>query len=219
VGGSSLSNRPRCASSSQNSTEKQTEKELSEFNEKLIANQEILEHALNELGERNFELDQLVYKISHDLRSPLSTILGLVSIIKPETNREKSLEYVNYIENRVLKLDGFVKSMLNYAKANRTQMQVEVINFEDLIDNCLSDLEYLENFHNMKTTVELEGLKDNFMSDALRLRIIFSNIISNAYKYQNPKSDEQNFLDVRIKIKPKRAYIEFTFKRDSETAF
>lgn len=188
---------------------KQTEKDLSEFNEKLIANQEILEHALNELGERNFELDQLVYKISHDLRSPLSTILGLVSIIKPETNREKSLEYVNYIENRVLKLDGFVKSMLNYAKANRTQMQVEVISFEDLIDNCLSDLEYLENFHKMKTTVQIDGSKDDFMSDALRLRIIFSNIISNAYKYQNQKSDEQNFLNINIKITLKKAHIEF----------
>ncbi len=186
---------------------KRAEEELNSSNEKLIANQDILQRALTELSDRNFELDQLVYKISHDLRSPLSTILGLVNLIKLENEPNAVIEYVNHIENRVLKLDDFVKSMLNYAKANRTQIQLEAIDFHELVENCLADLEFLDSFKRIRTEINIAH-RVTFRSDLLRLRIIFSNIISNAYKYLNPKSDH-NYLKINIKVDKEMARIEF----------
>ena len=187
---------------------KSAEEEISETNEKLMANQEILERALAELSDRNFELDQLVYKISHDLRSPLSTILGLVNLMKFEKLSSEIGQYVNHIENRVLKLDGFVKSMLNYAKANRTKIKVELIDFEEIIFNCLADLEYIEHFKRVQTDIQINGDKNFFKSDNLKIKVVFSNIISNAYKYMNPKA-EPNFLKIHIQIDTKEAHIQF----------
>ncbi len=187
---------------------KKNEQEIHQSNEKLVANQNILEKALKELSNRNFELDQLVYKISHDLRSPLSTILGLVNVIKLENNPNKIQEYVHLIENRILKLDGFVRSMLNYAKTQRTEIQVEEINFDEIIEACISDLEYLESHKRIRTEVSLEGSTTVFCSDLLRLKIIFSNIISNAYKYFNPHASD-NFLKIHINIHPNQAWVKF----------
>ena len=193
----------------QDITERKTaEEEISETNEKLMANQEILQRALAELSDRNFELDQLVYKISHDLRSPLSTILGLVNLMKFEKLSSEISQYVNHIENRVLKLDGFVKSMLNYAKANRTQIKVEFVDFEEIIFNCLADLEYIEHFKRMQTDIQIQGDKNFFKSDTLKIKVVFSNIISNAFKYMNPKV-EPNFLKIHIQIDTKEAQIQF----------
>jgi PAS domain S-box-containing protein len=54
--------------------------ELTHQNAQLALQEEELKAALEELSERNFELDQLMYKTSHDLRSPLSSIMGLINL-------------------------------------------------------------------------------------------------------------------------------------------
>ncbi|MCU0447291.1 MAG: PAS domain-containing sensor histidine kinase [Microscillaceae bacterium] len=169
---------------------------VSDISGRKIAEDE-LKKALEELSTRNFELDQLVYKISHDIRSPLSSILGLINIYKIEDNPATQLNYVGLIENRVHKLDGFVKSMLNYAKANRSEIHHELIDFEEIIHNCLADLEFLENFKRIKTKILIGQIPANFRSDKLRLQIIFANIISNAYKYMNPQVNG-NYLKIKV---------------------
>ncbi len=184
------------------------EEELASTNEELLAQQEELKRALDELSDRNFELDQLVYKTSHDLRSPLTTILGLISVIKIEEQPAQQMEYIRLIENRVLKLDEFIRSMLNYAKANRSELQSEVIDFEEIIKSCQADLEYLENFSRIKLNIEILPEDAIFQSDYLRLRIIFSNIISNAYKYANPHA-KRNYVNVQIQLYPMEAIITF----------
>jgi PAS domain S-box-containing protein len=164
--------------------------------------------ALEELSTRNFELDQLVYKISHDIRSPLSSILGLITIYKMEENPQTKLNYVDFIENRVHKLDGFVKSMLNYAKANRSEINHELIDFKEIIQNCLADLEFLESFKRIKTKIQITNIPANFRLDKLRLQIIFANIVSNAYKYMNPLV-KGNFLKIKVLQEKKSLILHF----------
>ncbi len=177
-------------------------------NASLKENQAYLEETLAELSNRNYELDQLVYKISHDLRAPLSSILGLVNIYKIEESAEKRDSYVSLIENRINKLDGFVKSMLNYAKANRSEIIAENIDFKQLISHCLEDFEYLESFSKVKIKTTIEPSAKVFKSDALRIKIIFNNIISNAFKYYNPNT-KQAYLKIHAQINAQEAHIRF----------
>jgi PAS domain S-box-containing protein len=183
------------------------ENTLKNINQSLRENQHSLERTLSELSDRNFELDQLVYKISHDLRSPLSSILGLVSIYKIEEEAEKRDHYVSLIENRINKLDGFVKDMLNYAKANRSEVIAEEIDFELLINECLEDLAYIESASKIKVTFNINSSHSVFKSDLLRIRIILNNIISNAYKYYNPHS-KKPYLKIDIQIEKEKVFIK-----------
>lgn len=182
--------------------------ELRKQNLALASREEELNVALRELSDRNFELDQLVYKTSHDLRSPLTSILGLVNIAKIDEDREHQAEYLGRIEKSILKLDEFVRSMLNYAKASRTEVKMEPFEFKALIENCINDLEYLESFKRVKTTLTIEGESKSFTSDPLRLKIIFSNIISNAYKYVNPDA-KSSYLKIKAVFKPEELIITF----------
>lgn len=191
------------------------EEELRATNEELTTNQEDLleanarlEKTSSELSERNFELDQFVYKVSHDLRSPLVTILGLVNLTKIEEELPIIKNYIDLIENRVSKLDAFLKSMLNYLKINRTDISFEKINFEEIIQEVLKDLEFMADFKRVKKQWVLHG-DTHFYSDPLRIRVIFQNIISNAIKYQD-LYEQGSYLYIIIKSDEKQVQITFT---------
>lgn len=155
-------------------------------NWKLAAQEEELKATLDELSERNFELDQLMYKTSHDLRSPLSSILGLVNLAHLDIQPENHLVYLGKIEGRIKKLDEFIKSMLNYARVNRSEVFYEYVNLKEIIDSCIQELEYLDNFSLISIKKEIRNEGVTFKTDPLRIRIIIGNIISNAFKYYNP---------------------------------
>lgn len=159
-----------------------------------------------QLTERNHELDQIVYKISHDIRAPLTSVMGLLSLMKINTNPDETINYVNLTENRVLKLDRFIQSMLDFSRNTRTKVCIEPVNFNDLIEQCIQDLTYSKHFARMKFVTTISG--DAFFSDPFRLKIVFLNLIANAIKYQH-MSREQSHLQITIESNAREAVITF----------
>jgi PAS domain S-box-containing protein len=180
--------------------------ELEEKSEELLRKRNELVQVVEELQERNFELDQLVYKISHDIRSPLTSILGLVNVIRMDPDPQLTADSLRHMEQSVLRLDGFVKSMLNYAKTNRVETQSQLIDFGAMINQCLSDLTYMDHFDQIKKTVSVTGEVGNFRGDKLRIDIILRNLISNSIKYCKPTGPE-SFMDVLVHIQPQNCTI------------
>ncbi|TAG06496.1 MAG: PAS domain S-box protein [Cytophagia bacterium] len=174
------------------------EEELRTTNDQLRIQQDEMRITLAQLSDRNFELDQLVYRTSHDIRSPLTSVLGLVNLMRLEGLPDNLAEYVDRMEKSVQKLDRFVSSMLNFAKVNRTERKNEVIDFEEIILKCYDDFRYMPHFEKVNKKYFIKNEKKIlFYGDILRLEIIFANIISNAIKYQN-LNEENSFLSTNI---------------------
>ncbi|HYG19859.1 MAG TPA: PAS domain S-box protein [Ohtaekwangia sp.] len=186
---------------------KRLNNELVNQNNQLAAQEEKLKAALEELSERNFELDQLMYKTSHDLRSPLSSIMGLVNLARLDRDSENRDHYLSKIEDRIKKLDEFIRSMLDYARVNRVEISYETVDLVAIAEGCVKELEYLENFGAVKISIKAAG-NPCIITDPLRIRIIFSNIISNAYKYYNP--EVTSYLRVRIVVHDRFSEITFS---------
>ncbi len=180
---------------------------LTNQNSQLARQEEELKNTLNELSERNFELDQLMYKTSHDLRSPLTSIMGLLNLANLDADPTNTRLYLDKIKDRINKLDDFINSMLNYARVNRVELEMTPIDLEETTKNCIKELEYLENFNKVKIALSVKTNDLVFKTDKLRINIIFSNIISNAYKYYNPASD--SFLKIKIEVGSNDTKIEF----------
>ncbi|QHT68247.1 PAS domain S-box protein [Rhodocytophaga rosea] len=168
--------------------------------------QHTLENTLKELHEKNYELDQFVYKTSHDLRAPLTTIMGLVTILKLEPDEATKTHYVDLIETRVHKLDTFIKSMLDYSRNTRTAAKYEKINLEALLQECIAELEYMRNFDRLHVNLHIE--EEYVFSDVFRLKIIFSNLISNAIKYQDYNKPQSR---LNIQVMPAGNQVVITF--------
>ncbi len=182
--------------------------ELTQQNWQLATREDELKQALDQLSERNFELDQLMYKTSHDLRSPLSSILGLVNLANLDPDKNNLSGYLQLIEGRIKKLDVFINSMLNYGRVNRGEIKVVKINLKEVFNNAIQQLENLDNFKSIRAQVKIKNEEIPFNNDALLINIITSNIISNAYKYYN--AEVRSFLKINVEINPTSA--SFSFK-------
>lgn len=181
---------------------------LIQQNKSLAKSKEELKQTLNKLSQRNFELDQFVYKTSHDIRAPLSSILGLVNLYKIDNDGTKKEEYINKIQGRVQKLDDFVRSMLDYSKAGRAQLKFEKVNLKELINAAIKDFEFLDNFEKIDVHVQVSGNETPFISDKLKCRIVIGNILSNAYKYYN-SSRNKSYIIVNIKHNRRNTTLTF----------
>ncbi|MEQ8243475.1 PAS domain-containing sensor histidine kinase, partial [Fulvivirga sp.] len=181
---------------------------LTQQNKALAEREDELNKAMKELSDRNFELDQLVYKTSHDLRSPLSSILGLVNVAKMDTATTDKSEYIEQIGFSIHRLDEFVKSMLNYAKASRIDVYLEAVDIKEIIESCLKDLAFLETYNKVKTKFNIQG-KSTIKTDKLKLKIILSNIISNAFKYMDDTKPEP-YLNIDINATEKEILINIS---------
>jgi PAS domain S-box-containing protein len=179
---------------------------LTQQNWKLAAQEEKLKTTLKELSERNFELDQIMYKTSHDLRSPLSSILGLVNLAYIDTKPGNQQEYLEKIEGRIKKLDEFIKSMLNYARVSREDLNYQPVDLGELARSAVEELEYLDNFSAVEVSIKDKSVKPcTFTGDPIRTGIILSNVISNAFKYYNPAV--KSYIHVSYQVDPLRATI------------
>jgi PAS domain S-box-containing protein len=141
-----------------------------------------LKRQFEELEKTNYELDHFVYSVSHDLRAPLSSILGLVNVAEME--KGDKLPFLGMIKGRVNHLDGFIKDILDYSHNARLEFQNKKIGFSDLLEETKYNLKLIDGFDRLKIKVKLSELVP-FYSDYHRLAIIFNNIISNAIKFQD----------------------------------
>jgi PAS domain S-box-containing protein len=160
-----------------------------------------------ELQKTNYELDHFVYSVSHDLRAPLASILGLINICelgKPDPEQQQNLEM---IRESVLRLDGFIRDILDYSRNARLSISVEKINFQELIEEVKRNLKQVNGMERLNVELEIHN-EIPYYSDLTRLGIIFSNLLSNAIKYMNLTRDS-SILVIHVKTTLEKTTILF----------
>lgn len=135
-----------------------------------------------ELIQINEELDRLVYSASHDLRAPISSLLGLVNLIRDEKDINKIYELVDHQERSLLRLDKFIQDIVDYSRNKRLDFEIRPIDLKKEFYEALEQLSFLDHVQQISTEVEIVD-DCEFHSDLRRIRIILNNLVSNAVKY------------------------------------
>ncbi|MDB5273101.1 MAG: kinG [Chitinophagaceae bacterium] len=159
-----------------------------------------------ELQKINSELDRFVYSVSHDLRAPLASSLGLIELSKEEKSFEKILYYNLLKEKSLRRLDDYVNSLIDFSRNYRVDVLNEEIDFKNLLEQCLDlNKPYGDDASKVDIAVEVNQ-KSPFYGDSLRIRIAFNNLISNALKYYDDHK-ERSVLDIKLYSNEKKAII------------
>ena len=144
------------------------------------------------LVQKNAELEELIYRISHDVRAPLQSIKPLVNVMTSSMEAQKfdvACKAATHVALSVNKLGDFVEDLLRLARASKLEEDEQSINVGLLVKEALEKFENMESFDRLDLRHNL-NFSDSIVVKPSRLRMIVENLISNAIKYQDNSKDD-----------------------------
>jgi PAS domain S-box-containing protein len=159
----------------------------------------------DELQKLNAELDRFVYRVSHDLRAPLTSILGLVNVARMNNSGEKQEVYLDMIARTAGKLDELVLSITEYARNARLETQYTPVDLKKEVNDCIENLKFLQGADRISFRINIQE-QIPYCGDCTRIRIILNNLVSNAIKYSNPLQAGP-FVSIAIDVNAERMQI------------
>ena len=161
-----------------------------------------------ELQKVNSELDHFVYSVSHDLRAPLSSILGILNIADLENPEATQKKYLGMIRKSISRLDGFIKDILDYSRNTRKEVQSEKIDFLEIMREVQSNLSHMSGIDRLKITIEINDTVP-FYADRIRMEIIMNNLLSNSIKYCD-RTKESSVFTMSVSTSVEKASIKIS---------
>ena len=163
-------------------------KQLSLANKELQQTLETNKLQTRIIEDKNSELDAFFYRISHDLRGPISSMLGLSFLAKREIRDEHALTFIEKQAHQVERLDSIINGLIKLTKLSDIELQKVKIDFNKLVDECISSFSAAPNFSSVTFRKKIQpGIE--FHSEWTLLTAILQNLIENAIKYarqENP---------------------------------
>lgn len=144
-----------------------------------------LEKNFKELTKKNDELDQFAYVVSHDLKAPLRGIANIISWIEEDHQKDITPgieDRLSLIKGRATRLENTINGLLEYARIGKVKKGLELVEIEKLLAELI-DLLVPETYQ-----VQLEGKMPVVNTERLHIMQVFSNLISNAVKYNRNKN-------------------------------
>ena len=168
-----------------------SEKRINQYlNDLEIANKNS-EDSIKALKKTNAELDRFVYSASHELRAPITAVMGLIDISKYETDNEDMLHYFSMMSRSIQKLDCTIRDMAAHSKNSHTKVEVQQINIRAFVSNCIKNFDLSDRGINIQIDID-ETVP--FYSDKERLRMILQQLMSNAVKYSDIGKTQKNIF-------------------------
>ncbi len=165
----------------------------------LRENEKQLHDKNKELVKTNTELDRFVYSASHDLRSPISSVRGLISLVRLNPHSPDIKSYLEMMDNQLIGLNKFIEDIVLYSRNTRAGYKVELIQLKKLVEEVLISLQFYPGSEKINIEVTIPD-ETTLFSDPTRVRIVLANLLSNALKYSDP-AKENPFIKINaIKV-------------------
>jgi signal transduction histidine kinase/CheY-like chemotaxis protein/HPt (histidine-containing phosphotransfer) domain-containing protein len=130
--------------------------------------------------------EQLIYSITHDIKAPISSIMGFLDLMSDEKLSKKQQYYINNMNSSAFHIIDLVKNLLDFQHLERNEPHLNISSFSPLALLNGIYISFLPQAEKKKINFKLETNieKDaKYQSDAYRIRQILNNLISNAIKY------------------------------------
>jgi PAS domain S-box-containing protein len=152
-----------------------------------------------QVEEMNRDMQDFSYMISHDLKAPLATIKGMLTVLQeesPQSLSSDSKEALVHIENAAKRLELLIGAVLEYSRISNTQAEREPTNLTNVLNDIATD--FSVQLKSIGSELVLPDESIQILGEQLRVYQIFSNLIGNAIKYR----DEKRHLKIEISILP-----------------
>ncbi|CDF79030.1 histidine kinase [Formosa agariphila KMM 3901] len=156
--------------------------------------------------------EQLISMVSHDLRTPLSTVTGYTDLLAKISTDSKSKYYIDRISKSSKYMKDLVDDLLEFSKLERGTISIEKIPFllNPIIDEVMVSVKSVYPDKDIKLNVEYtSNIEKSILGDPFRVRQILYNLVGNAYKFTDSgeikietksfkNAERKQFLQIRV---------------------
>mgnify|MGYP002335986744 CR=1 FL=1 len=152
------------------------------------------------------ELSTLMYRLSHDLKGPVTSTMGLINISKSEVKDPTASKYLKMIEQSNSNLDKILNGIIELIKSDSMINIVNLIDFNILVYRIIQF--YKNNPETSKVEFKIDvSLKKDFYSNEAAIQSILYNLINNSVTYRNSQNpyvevivrDTEDFVKITVK--------------------
>lgn len=154
-----------------------------------------------QLRKSNQELEQFAYATSHDLKAPLRAIANLSEWIEEDLADkldDDTRHNINLLRNRVHRLENLINGLLDYSRVGRSNSQTQSVDVKQMLTEIIDSLD-------ATNSCKIEGEMPTFVTAAIPLQQVFTNLISNAIKHGGGDNNQ-----ITISVKEQNNYYQFT---------
>ena len=161
--------------------------------------------------EKDMELREAIANMSHDLRTPLTSIMGYVYLLNDDKlDKEERKEYLKIIEKRSLVLNDLITNFygLSRIQADQYEIKLEPVNLELVLGEIIAAFYEALDYKFGEPEINIEEGLGPVLGDKQALNRIFTNLIENIIKHGEG--------EVKISLKKKNKYIVMEFSNKAE---
>ena len=157
--------------------------------------------------ESNMQLENFAYVASHDLQTPLRTIISFTQLLarstKEKTN-DTEREYMDFIVKATKNMQGLIQDLLNYSHVNNTKNNLEEFDVINLLKEIQDELQFDIKKNNASIILPEKSILIN--ADSFKLKQVFQNLLTNALKFIKPNETPV----VKISCREEEKYWQFS---------
>jgi PAS domain S-box-containing protein len=171
-----------------------------------------LKNTEEKLKAKVWELDTFIYRSAHDLRGPLTSIMGLIALGKEEVHDEKLDRIMNHLDKSALKLNQVLSDLISVTKITNHKNILVKISLDTLVPALIRQFDKKEGKLPVKYSVDVPE-KHQFFCDRFLLKAVLHNIIENSLKYRKSDADDS---EIDISVKELNNYVRILVKDNGQ---
>ncbi len=145
--------------------------------------------------ESNMQLENFAYIASHDLKTPIRTIISFAQLLKRKLNKQlegDAKEYFDFIITSSHNMKQLIDDLLTYSRVNSQSLNKKLVNVERLIEYI--SLEIQSTIQEKEVLIQEHNLPTSLHADSTKLKQLFQNLITNGIKFH--KEGERPIITV-----------------------
>lgn len=160
------------------------------------------------IEKKNLELDSFFYRISHDLKGPITAMMSLNYLASEDVKDKTAQKYFDEYTNQAKRINNILDELMNLTKMVYGSEAKSEIDFEQLTYDCIASYKHLPNFEKVKFNVDIEE-NIHFKAEWALVNTIIQNLIENGIKYAKIEKNEPR-IDISIAVQKKEIKISIS---------